>query len=109
MERRVLLHGFFGGDVKSCLMPGPIDATCGKSSGDFKSRQLVGLGGLVPRGLGGDRSCVSVRAQGDGAVWHHGGVSDGPGKGLHFVLQLGDGLAEDDGCDFRSMRMRRSL
>jgi hypothetical protein len=89
MERRVLLHGFFGGDVKSCLMPGLIDATRGKSSGDFKSRQLVGLGGLVPRGLGGDRSCVSVRAQGDGAVWHHGGVSLARAFTSFYSLEMG--------------------
>ena len=49
------------------------------------------------------------RVQGGGAVWRHGGVDGWPGEGLHFDIHSEDGLAEDGGGNFQSVRTRRYL
>jgi hypothetical protein len=49
-------------------MSGPIVATHAISS-----ERLAELGGMVPKGLGGDRVCVGDRAHDGVATWHRGG------------------------------------
>ena len=47
--------------------------------------------------------------QGGGAVWYHGGIDGRPNESLRFDLHDGDGWAEDDGGEFRSVHTRRYL
>ena len=49
------------------------------------------------------------RVQGSGAVWRRGGVNGRPSDGLRFDIHAGDGLAEDGGGNFQSVRTRRYL
>jgi hypothetical protein len=88
-----VMHGHH--QVLRSVMPGLKGATHDRSSVGFKLCRLVVLGGMVPRGLGGDRACVGHSMHDSDVVWHHSGVDGWPGIGLYFVVHLGGGFAKD--------------
>jgi hypothetical protein len=72
-------------------MPGSIGVTHDRSSGDFKLCRLVGLSGMVPRGLDGDHAFLGVCTLGGCVVRHYGGVGGCPGEGLASFYSPGMG------------------
>jgi hypothetical protein len=88
--------------VLRTVMPGQAGAMHDRSYVGFKLCRLVVLGGMVPRGLGGDRECVGHSTHDSDVVWHHGGVDGWPGIGLYFVVPLGGGFAKDRGANSRA-------
>lgn len=85
--------------VLRSVMPGSVGATRDRSPGGFKLHQMAGLGGMVPRGLGGDRTCVlmDVRRAVDG-------VYGGPGKVITLISPE-DESVEDGGYSCLSLRI----